>query len=46
MAYAYFYENNMNQARNYFKLVDPALFEVYNSDRFERLYTEFKKGIA
>jgi hypothetical protein len=46
MAYAYFNENNMSQAKNYFNLVDPALFEVYNSDRFERLYTEFEKGIA
>ena len=46
MAYAYFDENKPNEAKHYFNLVDPELFEVYTSSRFEGLYTDFKKRIA
>jgi hypothetical protein len=46
MAYAYFDENKPKEAKHYFNLVDPELFEVYTSSRFEGLYTDFKKRIA
>ena len=45
MTFAYQSENKKQIAEKYFNQIDNSLFEVYNFNRFQELYSKLKKQI-